>query len=102
MDEDRVCRADGFDVDYMKKGWYRIAPGQEIKVWSGWAGGDAWFFYAESDDMSLVWAGQFHTQVPNQAFDNCWSLGFSNGTDLGFRRVRPGADIMDYTVRLIT
>jgi hypothetical protein len=100
-DDDRVCDADGFSVDYFKKGWFSVEPGAEIKVYSGWVGGDAWFYYAEADDFSPVWSGEHFTDVPNSAFDNCWELGFSSARRLGFRRIRPGAEFMDYTVRFV-
>jgi len=89
-------------VDYAKKGWYPVAPGQEVKVYSGWVGGDAWFFYAESDGGSPVWAGDYRTDVSIYAFDNCWDTGWSTGREVGCRRVRPGADVMDYTISLVT
>jgi hypothetical protein len=99
-DPDHVCDNDGFTVDYFKRGWYSVAPGAEVKVYSGWVGGDAWFYYAEADDFSPVWSGDFAAAVPDHAFDACWEVGYSTGRRLGFRRVRPGAEIMDYTVRL--
>lgn len=98
---DRGCGSEGTGVQYAKKGWYSVAPGAEIKVYSGWVGGDAWFFYAEADDFSPTWSGDFHTLVPNEPFDMCWGLGIGPiARDLGFRRIRPGAEFMDYTVAL--
>lgn len=100
-DVDAGCEDEGTGEQYVKTGWYSVAPGAEIKVYSGWVGGDAWFFYAEADDFSPTWAGDFHTLVPDAPFSMCWGLGVDPARDLGFRRVRPGAEIMDYTVVLV-
>jgi hypothetical protein len=88
-------------VDYGKKGWYRLAPGDVAKVYTGWAGSDAYFYYAEADDLSPKWSGRYFTDVPLNAFDLCWNLGVSGAaTRLGFRRVHVDYDIMDYTLGL--
>jgi Protein of unknown function (DUF1036) len=95
------CWNEGTGVQYSKKGWYSVAPGAEIKVYTGWVGGDAWFYHAEAQASGATWEGEFHTDVPSEAFDLCWGLGIGGvARDLGFRRVRPGADVMDYTVAL--
>jgi hypothetical protein len=96
--DERTCGGKG--VEYSKKGWYSVAPGAETKVYSGWVGGEAWFFFAEADDQSATWAGDFETPIPDHAFDLCWGIDSSNAKNVGFRRVRPSAEIMDYTVAL--
>lgn len=40
-------------VNYATIGWYRIEPGQSRQVWSGYAGGNTFFYYAESDSYTL-------------------------------------------------
>lgn len=71
-------------------------------MWSGWAGGDAWFFYAENDDSTRKWSGDFHTLVPTNAFYLCCAVGVGGAAmDVGMRRVRPGAEYMDYTIPLV-
>lgn len=88
-------------VDYAKKGWYRVTPGAEVKVYSGWVGGDAWFWYAEADDRNPTWSGDYHTDVPTHAFDLCWNIGVSGAARrLGFRRKYIDWDVMDYTFGL--
>jgi hypothetical protein len=96
------CAGEGTGVTYSKRGWYFADPRQTIKCWTGWVGGHASFYYAETDDFSRAWRGDYHTGVPDNSFDDCWGLDTSApGRRLGFRRVRPDADVMDHTVRLI-
>jgi hypothetical protein len=88
-------------VDYAKKGWWRIAPGAEAKVYTGWVGGDAWFWYAETDDGHTTWSGNYRTDVHLHRFDLCWNIGVGGAARrLGFRRKRIDWDIMDYTFKL--
>lgn len=101
LDTDCGRSEEGGGIDYTKQGWWQVNPGAEVKVWSGWAGGDAWFFYAENASRSLVWAGDYFTDVPDNVFDLCWNIGVGGAArNLGMRRVRPGAEIMDYTLLL--
>jgi hypothetical protein len=94
------CGSEGTGVQYSKKGWFFVTPGTDAKVHSGWVGGHAWFYYAESDG-GLVWSGDYFTTVPDDVFDNCWGVGIGGvARNLGFRRVRPSAEIMDFTVSL--
>ncbi len=53
-------------VNYSKAGWFRVNPGQTIQVWSGFAGGNTFFYYAE-DDFGRTWRGSYFTQVPENA-----------------------------------
>ncbi|MCX4763564.1 DUF1036 domain-containing protein [Streptomyces sp. NBC_01275] len=58
--------------DWLKKGWWQIAPGQEVIVY----GGDAdavnrfWYAYAHTDD-GVEWGGTFPELVPPQRFEWC-------------------------------
>jgi hypothetical protein len=93
-------------VDWAKKGWYKILPGQTVKVRSGWVGGSNWFFFAEADDFSPAWAGPYKTFLPWSAFDWCWVLAVwtssgSPGRTLGMRKISPSWYHMDYTVGLV-
>lgn len=47
-------------VNYSKTGWYRVNPGQTVQLWSGYAGGNTFFYYAE-DDFGREWRG--HTSL---------------------------------------
>jgi len=102
LDRDCGRSEEGGGIDYAKQGWWSVAPNTEVKVWSGWAGGDAWFFYAENDDSTRKWSGDFHTLVPTNAFYLCCAVGVGGAAmDVGMRRVRPGAEYMDYTIPLV-
>jgi hypothetical protein len=85
-------------VNWTKKGWYKVSPAKTAKVWSGWAGGNKFFFYAE-DNSGHSWAGQFFTFVPPSAFSWCWNTASTNGKTVGFRKIH--ASNMDYTINLI-
>ena len=85
-------------VKWRKKGWYKVSSGKTVKVWSGWAGGDKFFFYAE-DDFGHIWAGQYFTFVPWNAFNWCWNTASNNGTTVGLRKIY-GSN-MDYTINLV-
>jgi Protein of unknown function (DUF1036) len=87
--------------DWAKKGWYAIMPGATAKVQSGAVGGSKFFYFAESDDRRLQWAGPFVTNLPVNAFDWCWNTASSNGRDLGMRKVLVSQGISDHTVNLI-
>jgi hypothetical protein len=86
-------------VDWDKKGWYEVSPGQTVKVWSGWAGNNTFLFYAE-DGAGGVWEGPFPTFVPWNAFDWCWNTASNDGRTLGFRNFSVSWEYMDYTIQL--
>ncbi len=87
-------------VNWSKKGWYTILPGSTAKVWSGWAGGEKFFYFAE-DSAGHQWTGQFFTHVPWNAFDWCWNTASTNGRTVGFRKIDTISwEIMDYTRNL--
>lgn len=86
-------------VTYAKKGWYQIVPGATAYVWSGWAGSDTFYYYAEDGG---TYSGPYFTQVPYVAFDWCWNTGQVGARNLGFRKIGPIAwYIRDYTINLV-
>jgi len=85
-------------VNWTKKGWYQIAPNGTAKVWSGWAGGEKFFYFAE-DNSGHKWAGDFFTAVPWTAFQWCWNTASTSSRTVGFRKII--ASNMDYTVNLV-
>jgi len=87
-------------VDWAKRGWFRVAIGETIKVQSGWAGGSKFFFYAEANDMSPVWAGEFFTHLPWVAFDWCWNTASTNGRNVGLRKIVVPPQYLDFTIGL--
>lgn len=89
-------------VDYAKKGWWQVPAFETVKVWTGWVGGDPWFFYAEAHNPLTRWGGDYFTQVPNNAFDLCWNVGVNPSSNEGFGRVDISWEIMDYTIVLST
>ncbi|MEW9673474.1 DUF1036 domain-containing protein [Ammoniphilus sp. 3BR4] len=82
------CRSKG-GVTYIKTGWFPVGPGRSRQVWSGWAGGRTFFFYAESV-KGVTWGGNYFTQVPDDPFRWCWNTGCSTCTNVGFGRVDVG------------
>lgn len=88
-------------VTYAKIGWYRLFPGETRQVWSGYAGGRTFFYYAE-DSFGRSWSGAYFTQVPNQAFHLCWNAGCFPCRNLGFRRIDISIFYRDYTVNLVS
>ncbi len=88
---------------WMKKGWYKIVPGNTAKVWSGWAGGETFFYFAH-DAAGREWSGEFFTQVPSTAFDWCWNTGSTASSEVGFRKKVVEDDfppsVLDHTVNL--
>jgi hypothetical protein len=96
-------------TQYKKKGWYTIAPGQKIKVWSGWAGSYKFYYYAENISRTRVWPREgrdYFTEIPNNAFDMCWDLAsttFGHGPEpkeLGMGLIDPDWGVMDHTISL--
>ncbi|MEK5235639.1 DUF1036 domain-containing protein [Paenibacillus sp. FSL L8-0470] len=87
-------------VNYATIGWYRIEPGQSRQVWSGYAGGNTFFYYAESD--SYTWSGGYYTEIPNDAFNQCWDSDCNDCRELGFRRIPVRSSVRNYTVVLIS
>lgn len=86
-------------VNYSKAGWFRVNPGQTIQVWSGFAGGNTFFYYAE-DDFGRTWRGSYFTQVPENAFDWCWDTGCTTCRNVGLRRIAVSPFVLNYNYRL--
>jgi hypothetical protein len=91
---------------WLKKGWYNILPGNTAKVWTGWAGGETFFFFAE-DDAGRTWGNgdnDYYTQVPWNAFEWCWDTGSTTSRTVGLRRIHVEDDfppsVLDHTVNL--
>ncbi|MFS0573198.1 DUF1036 domain-containing protein [Brevibacillus sp. 179-C8.2 HS] len=87
-------------VNYAKRGWYRIEPGQTRLVRSGHVGGRTYYYYAEGGGRR--WAGNNFTQVPRTSFHWCWNRGCTTCRNLGFRRFFIGALNFNFTITLTT
>ncbi|TKH45947.1 DUF1036 domain-containing protein [Paenibacillus sp. FSL R10-2782] len=88
-------------VNYAKIGWYRVDPGQTREVWKGYAGGNTFYYYAESS-FGRTWSGSYYTQIPNQAFHWCWNVGCTTCRNLGMRRIPVSSIYANYTIDLVT
>ncbi|PEP75445.1 hypothetical protein CN581_26950 [Bacillus toyonensis] len=99
------------EAKWAKKGWYTITPGQEIKVWSGWAGHYKFLYYAENKNVSKIWPDKnrnWKTFIPWEIFDMCWDLDYACshppcgnvGRYLEFGLINPDWGTMDQTIRL--
>lgn len=88
------------DVKWRKKGWWRIAPGQTVKVWSGRPGGQKFLYYAENS-FGQTWAGDYFTQIPGRQFDWCWNLGSTDSRNLGLALTSQiSSTSMDHTIKI--
>lgn len=87
-------------INYATIGYYRIEPGQTREVWRGHAGGNTFFYYAESD--SYTWSGDYYTEIPYEAFHQCWDSDCNDCRELGFRRIPVGSSVRNFTVVLIS
>jgi uncharacterized protein DUF1036 len=95
---DSSCSSEG--QPYVKRGWYIISPGETQKVWNGWAGGESFYYYAES--ATGRWSGPHRSMVhPRDAFEWCWDAVSTAGVYVGFRAVgHIDPWVVDRTVRL--
>jgi uncharacterized membrane protein len=94
------------------KGWWKLAPGQEKKVWTGWAGAHRFYYYAESTSSGRQWSGDFWTTVYRDAFDKCEQeeVGYSSSSpspgetsserQVGMKEINPPSTSMDHTINL--
>lgn len=92
---DPSCRP----VTYAKVGWFRVFPGQQVQVWSGYAGGQTFYYYAESVS-GRRWGGPYFTQVPDFAYRWCWNTGCTVCTNVGFGRVDVGLIYFNQIINL--
>ncbi|MGH4031836.1 DUF1036 domain-containing protein [Actinomycetota bacterium Odt1-20B] len=81
-------------------GWWGLDPGRCALVYANRVNkyGPQWFFVGEAVN-GPVWAGQYVTQVPDQAFNRCWKPSVSGGSPRGFRGFDVG-DHEDFTLNL--
>jgi hypothetical protein len=97
----RGCASEGTGQPYLKKGWYIISAGETQKVWSGYAGPERFYYYAESSTRR--WSGPWRTQVhPTDAFQWCWGVGSTAGEYVGFRQISPSSALVPPIDRTIS
>lgn len=94
------CASEG-GPSYLKKGWYVISAGETQKVWSGYAGPERFYYYAES--ATGRWSGPYRSQVhPTNSFQWCWSVGSTAGEYVGFRQISPSGALVPPIDRTIS
>lgn len=92
-----LCRP----TTYRKAGWYRLDPGQTRQIWSGYAGGQTFYYYAENINRTRVWQGPFVTRVPDTAFNVCWDTSNVNWDVIGMRSIRVGLFNFDFVINFV-
>ncbi|GAA3089696.1 DUF1036 domain-containing protein [Streptomyces rectiviolaceus] len=95
---DDTCR---FNTGPHIMGWWGIDPGRSALVYANDVNkySPKWFYVAEAVNNGPVWAGQYVTQVPDQAFNRCWKPSVSGGHPRGFRELDVG-DHENFTLHL--
>lgn len=84
---------------FVKVGWYRVDPGQTREVFSGFVGGQTFYYYAE-DAFGRRWSGPFFTDVPVTPYRWCWDVRCSTCRRVGFRGIRLGLLTANFTLTL--
>lgn len=92
------CASEG--DPWSKKGWFGIGPNAEVNVRSGPVNGAKYFFFAENQDRSRSWSGEFTTQIPQRAFDWCWTTGSTDSRLLGMRKIIAPVTSINHTINL--
>ncbi|WP_405655656.1 DUF1036 domain-containing protein [Streptomyces sp. RK9] len=82
-------------------GWWNLDPGRCALVYANRVNqySRMWFFVGEAANNGPVWAGEYVTQVPDQAFNRCWRPSVSGGHPRGFRLFDVG-DNENFTLNL--
>jgi hypothetical protein len=94
---DSVCSSDG--AAWMKQGWWEIQPGGSATVRGGPVNGAKYFFYAEGGS-GRVWAGEFGTSVPLDAFSQCWDIGTNQSQQVSMRKIEVPLTSFNHTINL--
>jgi Protein of unknown function (DUF1036) len=86
---------------WSKTGWFMVTPNTDLLARSGPVNGAKYFFFAENQDRSLSWGGEFTTQLPDQAFDWCWNTGSSDSRLLGMKKVLVPVTSINHTINVV-
>ncbi len=84
---------------WMKQGWWQVNPGGNVTAHGGLSNGAKYFYFAH-DNSGHQWAGEFGTQVPNDAFEWCWNTGSTASEVVSMRKVEVPVTSFSYTVNL--
>ncbi|WDZ55511.1 DUF1036 domain-containing protein [Paenibacillus polymyxa] len=96
--------SDCHPMNYSKKGWYRIKPGDTRKVWNGSVGGTTFYYYAE-DRSGNTWSGTYYTWLPNGTdhnFNWCWSYSSKSSRQVGLRILPIDESVVNFTLEFVT
>lgn len=86
-------------ITYVKKGWYRIAPGRRALLVTGSAANQSFYIYGY-DRFGNSWGGNFYTYVPTTAFTMCWIERCQGCRSVGFDEINVG-NSENYTLELV-
>jgi len=86
---------------WSKTGWFMVTPHTDLLARSGPVNGAKYFFFAENQDRSLSWGGEFFTQLPDRAFDWCWTTGSSDSRLLGMKKVIVPVTSINHTINVV-
>ena len=86
--------------DWAKKGWYTNHARWNSASTLGCCGWQKVFFFAETDDRLVQWAGPFVTNVPVNAFDCVGTRQVPMDAILGMRKIMVSQGITHHTVNL--
>src|SRR5262249_50848126 len=83
-------------------GWFGIAPGSCATVYANDlddVNNRYWYFYAENDSGTYVWAGDIPVYVTDEAFNHCIAIGTTQSRIVNYEKFDVG-DNDDFTVNL--
>jgi uncharacterized membrane protein len=95
-----TCSGEG--GNWQTIGWFSIEPGSCTTVYANDLDdvhNRYWYYYAENQGRTVVWAGPVQVYVTDEAFNHCLGLGISTARVVGYRQIDVG-DNEDYTVTL--
>jgi hypothetical protein len=96
---DSGCASEG--DPWSKTGWFMVTPHTDLLVRSGPVNGAKYFFFAENQDRSVSWSGEFFTHIPDRAFDWCWNTGSTDSRVLGMRKIIVPATSINHTINVV-
>ena len=74
-------------------GWFAMEPGSCVTVYANDlddVNNRYWYYHAENDAATTVWAGPTQVYVTDEAFNHCLNIGTTNSRIVGFRQIDVG------------
>lgn len=84
--------------NWVKRGWWRVSPGETVTVRGGASNGATYLWHASSG--SARWEGPYQTQVPPRQFDWCWNTGSTDSDTVGMRRLSVPVTSINHSIVL--